>query len=91
MIVCHCQSISDHEINAAIDWMRASDGKTIITAGKIYRALGKSADCGGCMPLFVATIRKNENTEVPMHLQNLKTVATQEIKNERRQKSNRIP
>lgn len=41
MIVCHCQNISDRDINAAIDWMRASDCQTIITPGKVYRALGK--------------------------------------------------
>ena len=78
MIVCHCQNISNHDINAAIDWMRASDSKTIITPGKVYRALGKSADCGGCMPLFLSTLRQNTNLEVPMHLRNLRVEATQE-------------
>ena len=52
MIVCHCQSISDHQIRAAVDWMRAADPSTIITPGKVYHALGKRADCGGCMPFF---------------------------------------
>lgn len=88
MIVCHCQKISDHDINAAIDWMRASDDKTIITPGKIYRALGKSADCGGCMPLFLSTLRRNSNLEVPMHLRNLRAEATQETHHyEKRSKS----
>lgn len=91
MIICHCQNISDHDINAAIDWMRASDDKTLITPGKIYRALGKTADCGGCMPLFLSTMRSNENQEVPMHLRKLKHATTQEVPNERRQKSNRLP
>lgn len=57
MIICHCQSISDHDIRAAVGWMRASDCDTVITAGKVYRALGKRADCGGCVSLFVATMR----------------------------------
>ncbi len=57
MIVCHCQSISDHDIRASVDWMRAADPDTIITPGKIYHALGKRADCGGCMPLFLDTMR----------------------------------
>lgn len=57
MIVCHCLSISDHEIRAAVKWMRAADPDTIITPGKIYHALGKRADCGGCMPLFLSTMR----------------------------------
>ncbi len=75
MIVCHCQNIADHEINAAIDWMRAADGDTIITPGKIYRALGKTADCGGCMTLFLATMRRNDNLEVPIQLRNLRAAA----------------
>ena len=57
MIVCHCTQISDHDIRAAVDWMRASAPATIITPGKIYRALGKRADCGGCMKLFVSEMR----------------------------------
>jgi bacterioferritin-associated ferredoxin len=88
MIVCHCQRISDRDINAAIDWMRASDSDTIITPGKVYHALGKSAECGGCMPLFLSTLRQNANLEVPMHLRNLRVEATQETRhNEKRSKS----
>lgn len=91
MIICHCQNITDHDINAAIDWMRASDGKTIITPGKVYRALGKAADCGGCMPLFLSTMRGNGNLEVPMQLRNLKPATTQEEEHERRQESYQLP
>jgi bacterioferritin-associated ferredoxin len=65
MIVCHCQSITDHDIRAAVDWMRASDPDTVITPGKIYHALGKRADCGGCMPFFLDTMRANKNFRVP--------------------------
>ena len=78
MIVCHCKSISDKDIHAAIDWMRASDAQAIITPGKVYRALGKSADCGGCMPLFLATMRTNDNVEVPRQLRQLRSGSTQE-------------
>jgi bacterioferritin-associated ferredoxin len=91
MIVCHCQNISDHDIHATIDWMRASDKRTIITPGKVYRALGKTADWGGCMPLFLATMRTNQNMTVPMQLRSLRCGTTQENHDERRQKSNRIP
>ncbi len=73
MIVCHCQAITDSQINAAINWMRASDPQALITPGKIYHALGKSADCGGCMPLFLSTMRQNDNLEVPMHLRSLRS------------------
>ena len=72
MIVCHCQTITDRDINAAIDWMRTADPETLITPGKIYHALGKAADCGGCMPLFLSTMRQNDNLEVPMHLRGLR-------------------
>ncbi len=66
MMVCHCNGISDRDIHAAIDWMRAADAETIITPGKIYRALGKRPDCGGCLPLFLATMQRNDNLEVPI-------------------------
>ena len=78
MIVCHCTNITDHDIHTAIDWMRAADPDTIITPRKVYRALGKAADCGGCIALFVDTMRGNANLEVPMHLRGLRRVATQE-------------
>lgn len=65
MIICHCRSITDHDIRAAVDWMRAADPDTIITPGKIYHALGKAADCGGCMPLFLDTMRRSPGFGVP--------------------------
>jgi bacterioferritin-associated ferredoxin len=80
MIVCHCLNITDRDIHAAIDWMRAADPQTIVTPGKVYHALGHQPDCGGCMPLFLATMRANPNTEVPMTLRGLRRPATQEEK-----------
>ena len=64
MMICHCMSISDHDIRAAVDWMRAADPQTIITPGKIYRVLGRRADCGGCMSLFLDTMRGCEGLPV---------------------------
>jgi bacterioferritin-associated ferredoxin len=78
MIVCHCTNVTDHDIHAAIDWMRAADPDTIITPRKVYRALGKAADCGGCVALFVGTMRKNDNLEVPMQLRGLSRAGIQE-------------
>lgn len=72
MIICSCQRISDTDIHAAIDWMRASDPVALINPGKIYRALGKSPDCGGCMKFFVAAMRQNANLEVPAELRGLR-------------------
>ncbi|WP_170517202.1 (2Fe-2S)-binding protein [Ruegeria atlantica] len=91
MIVCHCTNITDHDIRTAIDWMRTADAHTIITPGKVYHALGKSADCGGCMPLFLDTMRSNDNLEVPMQLRALRTRATQEKADEGQPQGNRIP
>ncbi|MDE4174935.1 (2Fe-2S)-binding protein [Phaeobacter sp. PT47_59] len=90
MIVCHCTQITDHDIHAAIDWMRTSDPQTIITPGKIYHALGKAADCGGCMPLFLDTMRGNAKVNVPAQLQNLRTPHRQEKSHEGRPNSHRI-
>lgn len=84
MIVCHCMNITDHEIHAAIDWMRASDRDAIINPGKVYHALGKTADCGGCMPLFLAVMRRNKNLEVPPVLRNLRINLKTEMSHEGR-------
>ena len=89
MIVCHCQTITDHDIRAAVDWMRASDHDTVITPGKIYHALGKRPDCGGCMPLFLDTMRQCDNLAVPPILRGLK--ATRKgVSHEGRRKSHRV-
>ena len=72
MIICHCTSISDKDIRAAVDWMRASDPDTVITPGKVYRALGKRAECGGCMRHFVSTMSACDSFEVPEQLRGLR-------------------
>jgi bacterioferritin-associated ferredoxin len=91
MIVCHCQSISDHDIRAAVAWMRAADAGTIITPGKIYHALGKRADCGGCMPLFLDTMRAHDSFQVPMNLRGPACATDTGKPHEGRQESYRIP
>ncbi|WP_082020538.1 (2Fe-2S)-binding protein [Leisingera sp. ANG-M1] len=91
MIICHCTHISDHDIHAAIEWMRSADPETIITPGKIYHALGKTADCGGCMPLFLDTMRSNAKLSVPAQLQNLRAGKTQESVYEGRPQGHRLP
>ena len=45
--------------------MRAADPQTPITPGKVYRALGKRADCGGCLPLFLDTLGKTAPFRMP--------------------------
>ena len=90
MIVCHCNAITDRDIRAAVDWMRAADARTIITPGKVYRALGKRPDCGGCLPLFMATLIGCDNLEVPMQLRGLRRANTQGKADEGRHQSHRI-
>lgn len=75
MIVCSCAVITDHEIRDAVAWMRASDPTTLITPGKIYRALGRRPDCGGCVSLFVQVMKEDANTEVPLELRGLRARA----------------
>lgn len=72
MMVCHCMQITDRDIDAVIDWMRASDPAVVITPGKVFHALGKSAECGGCVRLFVDTMKRNDNLAVPFELRNLR-------------------
>lgn len=65
MIVCSCMRITDRDIQSAIAWMRAADPHTLITPGKVYRALGKAPDCGGCIKLFVTEMRRSKLLQVP--------------------------
>lgn len=65
MIVCSCSGVTDRDIRQAIAWMRSADPYALITPGKIYRALGKSAECGGCIRLFVEQMRRDDNMAVP--------------------------
>lgn len=75
MIICSCSRVTDHDIHQAIAWMRASDPYALVTPGKIYRALGKTPQCGGCIRLFVDTMRSDENLAVPAAVQGLRQPA----------------
>ncbi|RNF33012.1 (2Fe-2S)-binding protein [Paracoccus methylarcula] len=90
MIVCHCMQISDHDIHAAVDWMRAADPQTIITPGKVYHALGKRADCGSCMPLFLDTMRHCDSLGVAPPILRARTGSMEGSRNEGRQEGHRI-
>jgi hypothetical protein len=48
--------------------MRASNPYALIPPGKIYRVLGKSAECGGCIRLFVERMRSDARMAVPAEL-----------------------
>jgi bacterioferritin-associated ferredoxin len=76
VIICHCTGISDADIHTTINWMRAADPDTIITPGKVYRALGRKADCGGCLPLFLSTMASSPSLGVPAELTGLRNRPT---------------
>ena len=78
MIVCSCSGVTDRDIHQAITWMRASDPVTLITPGKVYRALGKAPRCGGCIRLFVEQMRSDAQTAVPSELRGLRRRAVGE-------------
>lgn len=90
MIVCHCMTITEDEIRKAVDWMRASDPETLITPGKIYRALGKKADCGGCLPLFIDTMRRCDSLQVPAEICNLRPAPAEGDRREGRREGHRV-
>ncbi|MFV0475132.1 MAG: bacterioferritin-associated ferredoxin [Pikeienuella sp.] len=73
MIVCSCAGISTRDIRTAIAWMRAADPTAIVTPGKVYRALGKTPDCGGCMRLFVDNVRAELTKDPPEELRGLRS------------------
>jgi bacterioferritin-associated ferredoxin len=65
MMICHCNGLSDRDIHAAIDWMRAADPATVITPARSTARWASAPDCGGCLPLFLATMEANGNLGVP--------------------------
>ena len=91
MIICSCARITDKEVKAAVLWMRASDPQTVVTPGKLYRALGRRPECGGCMRLLVDAMRAELSGDLPDELRNLRVGRTKEMLNERRRKSRRLP
>jgi bacterioferritin-associated ferredoxin len=76
MIICSCAVISDRDIRETIEWMRAADPHTLVTPGKVYRALGKRPVCGGCVALFVAELESGvSDSGLPPALRQLRTAA----------------
>jgi bacterioferritin-associated ferredoxin len=57
MIVCHCNTLTDRDIRAAVDELLAEMPVEMITPIAVYEALGKSSRCGGCFPLTARLIR----------------------------------
>ena len=91
MLICSCTVISDHDIRTAVKWMRSADPLALITPGKVYRALGKKPDCGGCIDHFVAAIANEVTTGVPDLKQAPTHPAEREESDERQREGHRLP
>lgn len=57
MIVCHCNTITDHDIRNAVDELLEEMPTEMVTPLVVYEALGKTSRCGGCFPLAARMIR----------------------------------
>src|SRR6056297_2239902 len=91
MIICHCMSITRKDIHAAVNWMRAADPDTLITPGKVYRALGKKADCGGCLPVFIETMQGCETFVIPADTPSQQRTTRYGATHEGRREGHRLP
>ncbi|WP_011583355.1 MULTISPECIES: hypothetical protein [Chelativorans] len=62
MLVCHCNLITQKEIEAAIVAMLDEDPWQLIVPAKVYHSMAKRGRCCGCFPGLVETIiRVTEN------------------------------
>ncbi len=58
MIICSCNVISDKELEEGIARLQATYPHRKLTAGMVYRSLGKSFRCKGCLPLAVQVVKE---------------------------------
>jgi hypothetical protein len=62
MLVCHCNLITEKEIEDTIIQLLDEDAWTLIVPAKVYHFLQKRGRCCGCFPNVVETIiRVTEN------------------------------
>ena len=56
MLVCHCNVITESEIEQAIMALLDEDPWQLIVPAKVYHAMHKRGRCCGCFPNVVETI-----------------------------------
>lgn len=56
MLVCHCNVITQREIEQAVIALLDADPWQLIVPAKVYHALEKRGRCCGCFPNVVETI-----------------------------------
>ncbi|MDG4891983.1 MULTISPECIES: (2Fe-2S)-binding protein [unclassified Mesorhizobium] len=62
MLICHCNIITEKEIEQTIVDLLDQDPWQLIVPAKVYHAMGKRGRCCGCFPNVVETIiRVTEN------------------------------
>lgn len=62
MLICHCNIITEKEIEQTIIGLLDQDPWQLIVPAKVYHAMAKRGRCCGCFPNVVETIiRVTEN------------------------------
>jgi hypothetical protein len=56
MLICHCNLITEKEIEEAILDLLDRDPWTLIVPAKVYHSMRKRGRCCGCFPNLVETI-----------------------------------
>ena len=87
MLVCHCNLITQREIEQTIIGLLDADPWQLIVPAKVYHALAKRGRCCGCFPNVVETIiRVTEeyharseaaDTEIVLHLDRVRELRGQ--------------
>lgn len=85
MLVCHCNMITQKEIEAIIVSLLDEDPWQLLVPAKVYHALEKRGRCCGCFPNVVDTIikvteeyhRRAESTEIVTHLDRVRALRDQ--------------
>jgi bacterioferritin-associated ferredoxin len=56
MLICHCNLITEREIEATITELLDEDAWQLIVPAKVYHCMAKRGRCCGCFPNVVETI-----------------------------------
>ncbi len=68
MLICHCNVVTEKEIEETILELLAEDAWMLIVPARVYHRLGKRGRCCGCFPNVVETIiRVTESHHAKSH------------------------
>ena len=86
MLVCHCNLITEKEVEDAIISLLDTDAWQLIVPAKVYHTLKKRGRCCGCFPNVVETIirvteqyhaRSQAGADVVSHLDRVRELRSQ--------------